>query len=50
MYYVMEVRRWCIALQRETYMRLTYRRDYLAERQLWRDFLVSAEPLLGTNE
>jgi hypothetical protein len=47
MYYVIEATRWCIALRRETEMRLTYRRDYLPERELWRDFLVSAEPLLG---
>jgi hypothetical protein len=45
-YYVIEVNRWCIALHREAWMRLTYRRDYLPERQLWRDFLVSAEPLI----
>jgi hypothetical protein len=44
-YYVIEVNRWCIALHREAWMRLTYRRDYLPERQLWRDFLVAAEPL-----
>jgi hypothetical protein len=47
MYYVIEATRWCIALRRETEMRLIYRRDYLPERELWRDFLVSAEPLLG---
>jgi hypothetical protein len=46
-YYVIEVNRWCIALHREAWMRLTYRRDYVPERQLWRDFLVSAEPLPG---
>jgi hypothetical protein len=28
----------------------TYRRDYLPERQLWRDFLVSAEPLPAKSE
>jgi len=44
-YYAIEVRRWCIALHRETEMRLTFKRDYLPERQLWRDFLVYAEPL-----
>jgi hypothetical protein len=27
-------------------MRLTFKRDYLPEQGLWRDFLVSAEPLL----
>ena len=47
MYYVIEATRWCIALRRETRMRLTFKRDYLPERELWRDFLVSAEPLLG---
>lgn len=45
MYYVIEVVRWCTAVQAETRMRLTYKRDYLPERQLWRDFLVSAEPV-----
>ena len=49
-YYVIEVNRWCIALHREAWMRLTYRRDYLPERQLWRDFLVSAEPLPAKSE
>ncbi len=48
MYYVIEVVRWCIPLKEETRMRLTYRRDYLPERELWRDFLVSAEPIAGT--
>jgi hypothetical protein len=46
-YFVMEATRWCIALRRETQMRLTFRRDYLPERKLWRDFLVCAEPLSG---
>ena len=45
MYYVIEVVRWCMAVQAEARMRLTYRRDYLPERQLWRDFIVSAERL-----
>ena len=49
-YYVIEVNRWCIALHREAWMRLTYRRDYVPERQLWRDFLVSAEPLPAKSE
>ena len=47
MYYAIEATRWCIALRCETAMRLTFKRDYLPERKLWRDFLVSAEPLLG---
>jgi hypothetical protein len=46
-YYVIEATRWCIALHRETTMRLTYRRDYLPERKVWRDFLVAAEPVFG---
>ncbi len=50
MYYVIEVSRWCIDLHRETRMRLTYRRDYLPDRGLWPDFLVSTEPLRGANE
>jgi hypothetical protein len=42
-YYVVEVVRWCIALQCGVWMRLTYQRDYVPERQVWRDFLVSAD-------
>ncbi|HYL11554.1 MAG TPA: hypothetical protein VEV41_00835 [Terriglobales bacterium] len=45
MYYEIEVIRWCISLQREARMRLTYRRDYVPELKQWRDFLVRAEPL-----
>ena len=44
MYYVIEVNRWCFSLQREVLMRLTYKRDYVPERKMWRDFLVAAEP------
>ena len=47
MYYVIEATRWCIALRREAVMRLMYKREYLPDRKLWRDFLVSAEPLLS---
>ncbi len=47
MYFVIEATRWCIALGCETQMRLTYKRDYLPDRKLWRDFLVSAEPVPG---
>ncbi len=43
MYYVIEVVRWSIALQREVWMRLTYQREYVSERETWRDFLVSSE-------
>jgi hypothetical protein len=46
-YFVIEATRWCIALGCETQMRLTYKRDYLPDRKLWRDFLVSAEPVPG---
>jgi hypothetical protein len=46
-YYVIEATHWCIALRCETKMRLTYKRDYLPERKLWRDFLVAAAPMLG---
>ncbi len=45
MYYAIEVIRWFIPLGREMRMRLTYRRDYLADRKLVRDFLVCAEPV-----
>lgn len=44
-YYAIEVVRWFIPLGREMRMRLTYRRDYLADRKLVRDFLVSVEPV-----
>lgn len=43
MYYLIEVVRWSIALQREAWMRLTYQREYVCERETWRDFLVSSE-------
>ncbi len=43
MTYVVEVIRWCMAWQCYAWMRLTYEREYLSERELWRDFLVSAE-------
>ena len=50
MYYEIEAVRWCIAIKGETRMRLTYQRDYIPERQLWRDFLVAAEPITGNGE
>ncbi len=43
MYYVVEVFCWCIALKSEAWMRLTFQRDYVPEREVWRDFLVSSE-------
>ncbi len=43
MYYAIEVIRWFIPLGRDMRMRLTYRRDYLPDRKVVRDFLVSAE-------
>ncbi len=43
MYYVIEVVRWSIALQHEAWLRLTYQREYVPERESWRDFLVSSE-------
>ncbi len=45
MYYSVVVLRWCIALRRETWMRLTYRRDAIPDRDLLRDVLVCAEPV-----
>ncbi len=48
MYYTVEMICWCIALHRECWMRLTYRREVLAERNMVADFLVSAEPLIAT--
>ncbi len=44
--YFTDVRRcWCIELQCECWMKLTYHRVSVAERGLVRDFLVSAEPV-----
>ena len=45
MYYAIEVVRWFIRLGCEMRMRLTYRRYYLPDRKLVRDFLVSVEPV-----
>jgi hypothetical protein len=42
-YYIIEVLRWSIALQREAWMWLTYQREYVPERETWRDFLVASE-------
>ncbi len=36
---------WCIELQRESWMRLTYSRELVPERGMIRDFLISAEPI-----
>lgn len=47
MYYAIEVTRWCIALHREAAMRLTYRREYISERKIWCDLLISTELLEG---
>ncbi len=47
MYYTVEMICWCIALHRECWMRLTYRREVLAERNMVADFLVSAEPMIA---
>ncbi len=49
MYYVVDVFRWCVALQCQAWMRLTFQRDYLPEREVWRDFLVSTEILTLAN-
>ncbi len=43
MYYTVVVCRWCIALAHESWMRLTFRRDAIPERDLFRDVLVCAE-------
>ncbi len=45
MYYTVIAYRWSIALGRESCMRLTYLREFVSERNLIRDFLVSAEPV-----
>ncbi len=49
MYYVVEVFCWCIALKSDAWMRLTFQRDYVPERKVWRDFLVSSEVISGSN-
>jgi hypothetical protein len=45
MYYTVITYRWSIALGCESWMRLTYLRELIYERNLIRDFLVSAEPI-----
>ncbi len=45
MYYTVIAYRWSIALGRESWMRLTYLREFVFERNLIRDFLVFAEPV-----
>jgi hypothetical protein len=45
MYYTVIAYRWSIALGRDSLMRLTYLRELVCERNLVRDFLVSAEPI-----
>ncbi len=45
MYYTVTVFCWCMELGHQSWMRLTYRRDLVADRDLMRDFLVSAVPV-----
>lgn len=47
MYFTVEIFCWCIALQQECWMRLTYRREPVPERSMVRDFLIAAEPVLA---
>ncbi len=44
MYYTVVVLRWSISLGQYSWMRLTYRREPIPERNLLRDILVCAEP------
>ena len=48
-YYTIVTSCWCIALGRESWMRLTYRRDEIFERGYFRDFLICAEPIAAAN-
>ncbi len=47
MYFSVTVFCWCVELQHECWMRLTYRREYMPDRGMIRDFLVSAEPIVA---
>ncbi len=45
MYFTVVNRCWCIELECECWMKLTYHRETVAERGMVRDFLVCAEPV-----
>ncbi len=45
MTYTVERTRWSNRSQRFVRFRLTYRRTWMDQRELWRDFLVQAEEL-----
>ena len=42
---MMETVNWCTRLNRFMLYRLTYRSDWVEERNTWRNFLVSSEEL-----
>jgi hypothetical protein len=45
MYFTVEFVGWCIRLHKDVLFRLTYRREWIDERNLWSDSLVSSEEL-----
>ncbi len=45
MYFTIESAAWCIRLHKEVLFRLTYRREWVEERESWVNFLVSSEEL-----
>ncbi len=45
MYFTVVTRCWCMELECESWMKLIYRRESVPERELVRDFLISAEPI-----
>jgi hypothetical protein len=48
-YYTIVALCWCMTLGCESWMQLTYRRDAIPDRNLVRDFLVSAEPVAAAD-
>jgi len=48
--YTVERIHWCNRLQQSVLFRLTYLRTWIAERELWSDFLVGAEELENPQE
>ncbi len=49
MYFTVTVYCWCMELQHECWMRLTYRREYITDRAIIRDFLISAERIAAAH-
>lgn len=48
MYFTVEFVGWCIRLHKDVRFRLTYRREWIGERNIWSDSLVSSEEVAVT--